>query len=187
MMNVVEAIEMRRSVKRFTDRPVGREEIERLLDLAVQAPNHRMTEPWGFVVLGPESRRAFGEVLGGRKARKVADAEAAEAVRAKVVREQEALPAMLMVTMKEAEDPEVRQEDYAATFMAVQNIMLGAVSMGLGAHLKTGAVMDDPGTRAAVGVDDDQRIIAMLNIGEPAELPSVKPRVAAAHRTHWLP
>lgn len=186
-MNVIEAIEARQSVKRFTDRPVNRAEIERLLDLAVLAPNHRMTEPWAFVVLGPETRRAFGEVLGARKARKAKDAAAAEAVLAKIVQEQASLPAMLMVTMKEAEDPEVRQEDYAATLMAVQNIMLAAVGMGLGTHLKTGAVMDDPGTRAAVGVEDGERIVAMLNIGEPAELPAAKPRSPAAERTRWLP
>lgn len=186
-MDIIEAIEARRSVKRFTDRPVGREEIERLLELAVYAPNHRMTEPWHFLVLGPETRRKFGEVLGGRKARRVEDPEAAEAVRAKVAAEQEALPAMIMVTMKESADPETREEDYAATMMAVQNIMLGAMAMGLGTHLKTGAVMDDPGTRAAVGVEEGERIVAMINLGEPAELPHPKRRTPAREKTRWLP
>lgn len=186
-MDIFEAIETRRSVKRFTDRPITREEIERLLELAVQAPNHRMTEPWGFIVLGPETRRKFGEVLGRRKARKVEDLEAAEAIRAKVAAEQEALPAMIMVTMKQSPEPETREEDYAATMMAVQNIMLGAVAMGLGTHLKTGAVMDDPDTRAAVGVGEDERIVAMINLGEPAELPNRKPRTPAREKTRWLP
>ena len=78
--DAVSAIHARRSIKRFTDQPVSREQIEHLLEAAVQAPNHRMTEPWRFYVLGPQARRAFGEVLGGRKARKVEDPEAARAV-----------------------------------------------------------------------------------------------------------
>ena len=67
-MDVLEAIDTRRSIKEFTGRPVTREEIERLLEAAVQSPNHRMTEPWRFYVLGREARRAYGEALGARLA-----------------------------------------------------------------------------------------------------------------------
>ena len=70
-MNVSEAIAQRRSIKKFQDRPVTREEIEALLDAAVLAPNHHMTQPWRFYVLGPNARRAYGLALGERKARKL--------------------------------------------------------------------------------------------------------------------
>jgi nitroreductase len=70
-MTVLEAIATRRSIKAFTDREISREEIERLLDAACQAPNHRMTEPWRFYVLGPEARAAYGAALGARKAKRV--------------------------------------------------------------------------------------------------------------------
>ncbi|HEX2168473.1 MAG TPA: nitroreductase family protein, partial [Longimicrobiales bacterium] len=91
-MKASDAIRQRRSIKKFTGRPVTREDIERMLDAAVLAPNHRMTQPWRFHVLGPEARRAYGLVLGDRKARKVEDADAAALVRDKVAREHEALP-----------------------------------------------------------------------------------------------
>ena len=52
-MNLLDSINSRRSIKTFTDRPVSRGEIEQLLTAACQAPNHRMTEPWRFYVLGP--------------------------------------------------------------------------------------------------------------------------------------
>ena len=64
-----------------------------------------------------------------------------------------------------AEDPEIREEDYAAGMMAVQNIALAAAALGLGTHIKTGAVMQDPAARAAIGVGEGQRVIAMLNVG----------------------
>ncbi len=75
-MNIIDFINARRSIKTFSDRPVTQEEIEQLLSAACQAPNHRMTEPWRFYVLGPQSRRAYGEALGRRKANRVDDPEA---------------------------------------------------------------------------------------------------------------
>ncbi|HET9984128.1 MAG TPA: nitroreductase [Longimicrobiales bacterium] len=186
-MDVLEAIQSRRSVKRFTERPVAREEIDRILEAGVLAPNHRMTQPWRFFVLGPRARRAYGEVLAERKARKVEDPAAAEAVRRKVVEEHAALPAMVGVAVKLDANPEVREEDYAAAFMAIQNMALTALELGLGTHLKTGAVMEDPRARDALGVLDDERLVAILNIGEPAETAATKPRTPAAELTRWLP
>lgn len=186
-MDVYDAIPTRRSIKQFTDRPVSREEIERLLEAVVQAPNHRMTQPWRFYVLGPHARRAYGEALGARKAKRVEDPEAARAVAAKVADGEAALPAMIAVSMTLDEDPEIREEDYAATMMGVQNLLLAAHAAGLGTHLKTGAVMDDSQARAAVGVSDGERIVATIRLGEPAAVPPAKARRPAAEVTTWLP
>jgi nitroreductase len=186
-VDVLEAIRTRRSVKHFTDRPVGREEIERLLELAVQAPNHRMTQPWRFYVLGPEARRAYGEVLGSRKAKRVEDPEAAQAVVDKVAATEAAVPATVAVAITLDENPEIREEDYAATMMAVENLCLAAHATGLGTHIKSGAVMDDPRARAVVGVAEGERIVATLHLGHPAELPEAKPRQSAAAVTVWVP
>jgi nitroreductase len=70
--------------------------------------------------------------------------------------------------------------------MAVENLALAAVAEGLGTHLKTGAVMQDPAARAAVGVAADERIVAVLNLGEAAELPTPKARIDAAALTRWI-
>ncbi len=67
-MPLIDLLRQRRSVKRFTDRPVTRAEIEALLDAAILGPNHRLTEPWRFYVLGPEAREAYGLAVGVRKA-----------------------------------------------------------------------------------------------------------------------
>ena len=183
---VLHALRARRSIKEFSDRPISRERIEALLEAAVLAPNHRMTEPWRFYVLGPDARRAYGAVLGARKAKKVDDPAAAAEVTRKVMEKHAALPAMLAVSVVLAEDPEVREEDCAATWMAIQNLSVAAVALGLGTHLKTGAVMNDPAARRAVGVSEGERIVATLEIGEPAASPPVRPRKPAASLTTWL-
>ena len=185
-MNAEQAIRDRHSVKQFSDRRIERAEIEALLELAVHAPNHRMTEPWRFLVIGEEGKRALSRVLGRRKTSKVTDAEAARLVREKVERNTMALPALIVVMMQQNENPEIREEDFAASWMAVQNIALGAVARGLGTHIKTGAVMDDPELREAWRIPADHRVIAMIELGEPAAAPRVPERDPAANRTTWL-
>lgn len=184
-MKVTEAIRQRRSIKKFTDRPVTREQLERMIDAATLAPNHRLTQPWRFYVLGPRARHEYGAVLGGRKAKKVADPAAARAVRDKVAGEHAALPGMIVVAMREDPDPEIREEDYGAIMMAVQNLSLAALEQGLGTHIKTGAVLQDPDARAAAGVADGERIVAVVNVGEPAEVPGAKARHEAASFITW--
>ncbi len=186
-MDVTEAIHSRRSIRQFTDRPVSREEIERVLEAAVAAPNHRLTQPWRFYVLGPVARNAYGETLGSRKAKKIEDPAAARALVEKVAAAETALPAMIAVSMVVSENAETREEDYAATMMSVQNLMLAAHAAALGTHLRTGAVMDDPRTRAAVALPDGERIVATIQLGEPAAMPDAKPRRAATEVTTWLP
>jgi len=185
-MNVQEAIAARRSVKKFTEREVSRAEIEQLLDAAVLAPNHHMTQPWRFYVLGASARRAYGLALAERKARKMEDAAAAVLVRQKVSNEHAGLPAMIAVAMTLDENPEKREEDYAAVMMAVQNMAVTAIQLGLATHIKTGAVMEDPAARAAVGAREGERIVAIVNVGEPAEQPSPKERTPAASFTTWV-
>ncbi|MBI4545087.1 MAG: nitroreductase [Gemmatimonadetes bacterium] len=186
-VDVFEAMGGRRSIKRFTPRPVSREEIERALERAVQAPNHRMTEPWGFLVLGAAVKRRYAEVLGRRKGRKVEDPAAAAAVREKTLEDVMAVPAVVAVTTRLDPDPEIREEDYAATFMAIQNILLSAAALGLGTHLRTGAVLQDPELRQALGVAADRRVVALIYLGEPAEVPLAKQRTPAVEKTAWLP
>jgi len=186
-MDILEAIRTRRSIRTFTDRPVTRDEIERLLDVAVQGPNHRMTQPWHFYILGPVARRAYGEVLGSRKAGKVEDPVAARAVMEKVAAAEAALPAVIVVSITQNENPEIREEDYAAAMMGAQNLMLAAHGMGLGTHLKTGTVMNDPRARAALGIPEGERVVATLQLGEPAGEAEAKPRRAAKDVTTWLP
>jgi nitroreductase len=185
-MHLNDAIQGRRSVKRFTDRPISREEIETVLAAATLAPNHRLTQPWRFYVLGPDARYAYGLALGARKAKKIEDPAAAQAMRETVAAEHRALPSMIAVATLTNENPEIREEDYAAVMMAVQNLALAAVSLGLGTHIKSGAIMADPSARAAIGLPDDQRIVAVVNLGEPADVPPAKNRAPAAEHTVWL-
>ena len=150
-MPLTDTIQNRRSIKRFTERPVSREQIERLLAAATQGPNHRLTQPWRFYVLGPEARHAYGLALGARKAKKIEDSAQAQAMRDTVAAEHRALPLMIVVAVVVTDNAEIAEEDYAAVMMGIENLALTAVDLGLGTAMKTGAVMSDPAARAAAG------------------------------------
>ena len=94
---------------------------------------------------------------------------------------------MIAVTIVENENPEIREEDYASGMMAVQNLSLAAVALGLGTHIKTGAIMADPAARAAVGVPEGERIVATLEVGVPAAVPPARARKPATELTTWVP
>lgn len=185
-MHVDEAIRSRVSVKEYTDASVPEETIRELLELAVLAPNHRMTEPLAFRVMGDAGKLAYAEALGRRKAKRVDDPDAAAQVLERVVDRTTAVPAMVGVLVHEDENPEIREEDYATAFMAIQNFCLAATARGLGTHIKTGAVMGEASLREALDVAPDQRLAAIVFLGEPAEVPDAKDRAPAAEVTRWI-
>lgn len=184
-MKLFDAIAARRSVRKFTERAPTRAEIEQILESAPHVPNHRLTNPWRFYVLGPEARAAYGLALGNRKAKKATDEAHADSIRKATSDEHRAQPCMLIVAMTQNENPEIREEDYASTMMATQNICLAATALGLGTHIRSGAIMDDPAARAAVGVPDGERIVAVLTVGVPLETPDAKPRRPVSELTQW--
>jgi nitroreductase len=185
-MTVIEAIRARRSTKKFSDTAVTRDQVEALLDLAVLAPNNRMTQPWRFLVLGPDARAAYGTALGIRKSRKIEDPAVAQATRDRTVADAVGAPLMLGIVQSLAENPEIREEDYAACWMATMNMLLGATELGLGTHLRSGAVFGDAAVKEAWGVSDGERVLGVVLLGHPEAAPEPKPRAPAAERTTWL-
>src|SRR5258708_23277770 len=129
-MALLEARKGRRSIRELTGRKVPRTDVEAMIDAGVAAPNHRLTQPWRFYVLGPQARHAYGAALGARKVKKLEDAAAAEALRTKIAEEHAALPLMIAVSVVEDAHPEIRQEDVDATIMALQDIALHATALG---------------------------------------------------------
>jgi nitroreductase len=93
---------------------------------------------------------------------------------------------MVAIAVRLDENPEIREEDFAAAYMGIQNLSLVAHAVGLGTHIKTGAIMDDPAARAAVGLPEGERIVATINIGEADGSPDGQVRRSAAELTTWL-
>ena len=57
------AITSRRSIRAFLDKPVAREDIERILEVAARAPSGTNTQPWKVYVLTGEARRKLSDAI----------------------------------------------------------------------------------------------------------------------------
>jgi nitroreductase len=187
-MTVADAIRLRRTHKDFTERAVERSELEAMLDAAVLAPNHRLTEPWRFIVLGPDAGQAVAGIRARVKCGPAVPDEDEEvaARRARIVHRSLAIPAMIAVAMHEDDDATRRDEDYAATFMGIQNMLLVATSLGLGTKISTGPVLEDAELRALLRAGDRERVVALIHVGEPVGQRAQTLRTAAREKTLWL-
>ncbi len=186
-MTVLDLIKSRRSVPKMRPDPVPREVLDQMLEAAVWAPNHRMTEPWRFYVLTGEGKRRFAEIRRRFRAATFPNPEAPEATKAldRLYQDTMATPALIVATVHQAADEEVREEDVAATFIAMQNMMLVAAELGVGTYMRTGVLLRDSDLRALLGVEDNRRVLAVIYVGYPAETPQ-KRRTPAAEKTVWL-
>jgi nitroreductase len=187
-MDAIDAIQQRTSVRRYLPDPVSRETIERLLDCAVRAPNHKLTEPWRFAVLTGEAKARLAEIRARHRLEKheVPGSDEARKRAEKARRETLESPAIIAVMARESEDAITREEDYAAVMMATANLMTAAQSLGLGTYLKTGGVMQQPALAELVALPEGYRVVTLLSVGYPADSGTPRRRRPAAELTTWL-
>ncbi len=186
-MTVLEAITTRRSIVQMKPDSVPRELVARLLDAAVWTPNHRLTEPWQFFVLEGEAKHRFAEIRREFRRATLPNPEMPEVqpALARLYQDTVATPVIIIVTSHIHDDPELREEDFWATFGATYAFMLGAWSVGLGTYFRTGTFRDYPPLRTLVNLPEDRRILGVLSVGYPAAVPQ-KRRTPAADKTVWL-
>jgi nitroreductase len=181
-MDAIDAIQRRTSVRRFRPDPVPQDVIARLLDCAVRAPNHKLTEPWRFTVLTGAARERFAQLRAAHRLKRYAEptSEEAQAAAEKTRCDTAGTPAFIVVQCAVSADEPTREEDYAAAMMATANLITAAQALGLGTYLRTGGIMRDPGVAALVGLEEGFRIVAVVSLGYPAGEESPRRRRPAA-------
>lgn len=187
-MDALEAIMTRRSVGKVTERRPPAEEVAALLEAAVRAPNHHLTEPWRFIVLAGEALHRLGEVMAGRVRRESPDDpnldKKMEFERKRPLR----APVIVTVVYAPSGNPKaVEMEDRYAVGAAMENVLLAAHARGLGAYLRTGPAAADPEVRRFLGLSGGEEVAGFIYAGYPAETPPpAPPRTPAAERTTWM-
>ena len=181
-LSVYEAIYRRRMAWRFKDTPVDREAINRILETAVWAPNHRLTEPWRFYVLekGTEARQQVAEAA-YEHSLEVGSRGRAEAARQKVLDP----PILIYVYNIPGDNEGVTRENYASVCCAVQNMSLAAVAEGLTVTWETGRTTRSPKLRKILGAKKKWQMVGALSVGISDEALN-PPRTPVAEFTTWL-
>jgi nitroreductase len=148
-----DAIRGRRTHKAYGPEPVDRATLEELLELARWAPNHNLTNPWRFRVLGPGALARLKEAAGPEAAAKL-----------------ERAPTLVAVSVTQTgEDPVRDEEDLLAGAVAAYIVLLAAHGRGLAGYWRTPAVLRTDAGRAALGVPGRERVIGLLHLGPPRQ------------------
>lgn len=186
-MDVFQLIKERRSIPRFKPDAVPRNVIEMMLEAATWAPNHHLTEPWEFFVLEGAAREDFAAIRRNFRRGLFPDPQAPEAQKAagKIYQDTLATPVIIIVTTRVSADLALNEDDYAATFCAIQNMLLVAASRGVGTYLRTGGLIHDRTLRAFLDLSPERKVAGVVYVGYPALVPERR-RTPYAERTKWL-
>jgi nitroreductase len=163
-MELAEAIRTRRTHKAYGTEPVPRDVLEELFALATWVPNHHLTNPWRFRVLGPGS-------LGRLKA--AADLQVPDSG-GKLDR----APTLVAVSALVTGDPVQDEEDLLSAGCAAYAVLLGAHARGLAGYWRTPAVLRTPEGQAALGMGADEHPIGLLHLGPPRQVQRAPERAA---------
>jgi nitroreductase len=165
-----EAIRGRRTHKVYGQEPVERAILDELLELARWAPNHHLTNPWRFRVLGPESLARLKSAAGPEAAAKLDRA-----------------PTLVCASVKLTGDPVQDEEDVCAAACAVFIVLLAAHDRGLAGYWRTPGVLRTPDGAAAVGMERDELFVGLIHLGRARQEKSAPERLPTTDFVSYLP
>lgn len=172
-MELEHAIRTRRTHKVFAPEPVAPDLLAHLLELARWAPNHHLTNPWRFRVLGPSTVGRLKEI-----AEQVAPGSAGKLDRA---------PTLVVASVCTQGDSAQRREDLLASAVAAYLVLLAAHGAGLAGYWRTLPLLDSPAGRVVLELDARETPIGLLHLGRPRQEQHVPARAPIADFVRYLP
>lgn len=172
---LAELIRGRRTINLYLQTPVPDELVREAIDAAIWAPNHHVTEPWRFYLLGPATIARTVElerqIVTKRKGPKAGDFKAKQWAEK---------PGWLVVTCRRSEDELTQREDYAACSAAIQNLLLYLWQAGVGSKWTTGPITRDPRFFELLGIDGNEEfVVGLIWYGYAKVTPTQKRRPGA--------
>jgi nitroreductase len=166
-------IRTRRTHKAFGPDPVPRDVLLDLFELARWAPNHHVTDPWRFRVLGAEARARLKQVAEDAKPGSGSKLDRA--------------PTLIAASVKQTGDEAQDHEDVLATAVAAYIVLLAAHARGLAGYWRTVPVMETAAGREALEVPADELPIGLLHLGDPRQEQRVPDRAPVDEIAFFLP
>jgi len=168
-VDVDEAIRGRRTHKAYRPQPVTREVLDELFELARWAPNHNLTIPWRFRVVGPNALERLKEVAGPEAATKLDRA-----------------PTLVVCSCALGDDDVQNEEDLHAAGVAAYIVLLGAHARGLAGYWRTPGILRERAGLEAVGVPEDERFVGLIHLGYAAGEKPPPPRPSPGDAVTYL-
>jgi len=171
-MKLEDAIRTRRTHKAYRPEPIERATLDELFELARWAPNHHLTNPWRFRVVGPQALQRLKR--------------AADAVESGSGRKLDRAPTLVAVTVKQGGDPVQDREDLLAGAVAAYIVLLAAHARGLAGYWRTPAVLRDPAGREALGIAEGEAVIGLVHLGHPRQEQAAPARASVEDFVEYL-
>lgn len=186
----MDTIHTRRSIRRYTTQPVPPELIDQILGAAIWAPSAHNRQPWRFaVVTTPVIKTKLADAMGNRlRADRLRDGDRAEEVDRDVARSHDrivAAPAVIVACLSMTDMdhyPDDRRAAFERTLAiqsvaaSIENMLLTATALGLGACWMCAPLFCPDIVRAALDLPDDWEAQALLTIGPQAPANEGKPK-----------
>jgi len=188
-VDVYEAITTRKMVSAVESKAPSRAEIERLLAAAVRAPTHHLTEPWRFIVIAGAGLDDLGDAMAMRVRAQFADSpELDQKLELEKSRPKRAPVIVVVIYVPSTHPKAIEIEDRHSIGAAMQNLLLAAHGMGLGAYLRTGPAAFDENVRRFLQLDPGEEIAGFIYLGYPApgQPDSRSIRSEISERTRWV-
>lgn len=165
-----ELISSRRTIHKFLPDVPSRDLILKSVEMARWAPNHKLTEPWRFYLIGEETAESIAQL----NARIVEERKGPQIAKAKLAQWQ-AVPMMVAVTQKKCDDAFREKEDYAAVCCAIQNMSLYLWKEGVGIKWSTTKSTRHPDFYDLLAIDPErEEVVGLLWLGYPEVVPAQK-------------
>lgn len=188
-MNIHDAIKTRRTIPLVSDQAVPANLIEQIIEAGTYAPNHHKTEPWRFYVLQGDGRMKLGRVLREITISQQEDPLSESSI-VKIERSERnplRAPVIIAVGVEPSEKENViMKEEYATVSTSVQNMLLTAHALGLGAIWRTGAICYHPKVSDFFGLSTKGEIVAFIYLGYPEIEPKPFKRTDFKEFTTWI-
>lgn len=169
--HMLDLIKRRRTIHRYLDRAVPSEVVWEALDAAHHAPNHLLTWPWRFYVVGPETKGALDAAA--LKQKEVNGA--LEGAELEQFKEKRLNPSLIVATQVRSDDAARSREDYAAVSCAIQNLCLMFAAHGVGTKWSTGSLTRAPQLYELLDIDPRaEEVVGFVWYGYAAQTPSVE-------------
>ncbi|MGA2664978.1 MAG: nitroreductase [Nitrososphaerales archaeon] len=187
MNEVIEAIRSRRTIKKMDPvRSPTREAVEAVLEAAVWAPNHHLTEPWRFVVVSGKGRERLGAALADACAASPVGRSSPERVEIERRKPLDAPYIVALICRPSAEARIAPQEELVAAGAALQNALLAAHSLGLASFVRTGELAYSGEVRRLFGMRQEELMVGMVYLGYAVNPAPPGRRSPASGRVTWM-
>jgi nitroreductase len=183
-------IKNRRSIfpQDYTGEKVDDLIVKKILETALWAPSHKMTQPWRFTVFTGAGLKSLAQAQ-AETYKKVTESDGTF----RMERYQNLLTKPLLsshiiaVLMKRDEKKSVPEvEEIGAVFCALQNIYLATTAYDVAGYFSTGGITYFEESKEIFGLEKDDKLLGFFHLGIPKRTPSALKRKSLEEVVHWV-